>query len=326
MNGSDWSRNPVTGSSEEVLIEVLLATYNGERFLAEQLDSLFSQTWHNIRVLVRDDCSSDRTLNTLEDYASRYPGRLLVEQNRQRIGPCGNFGALMQCSNAAYISFCDQDDIWRSDKLARSMAAMSRVEAQSGKSTQILIYTDMRIASSDGAILSESHWQRAGVLPEVASFQNLLAQNLVTGCTMVANRALVDLASPIPLGDVIMHDYWLALVASAFGVLKPIREQTVTYRQHSNNVVGAGKKMSWVHRLRRLHRDPELEKWLIAADTQAAAFLERYGHRLPKDVLSALSSMIGFPERSWLGRNLTLLRHGIRRTGNLNHLQFILRL
>lgn len=324
MNDGD-SSVVSAGVTEEPLIQVLLAAYNGEPFLAEQLDSIFGQTWNNIQILANDDGSSDDTLNILDRYASRYPGRLDVVRNQCAKGPCGNFTALMQRSTASYVAFCDQDDIWKADKLATSMAVMSRVEGTSPKSIPALVYSDMEIMSED-RFHFDSHWHRAGVHPEVAGFRNLLAQNLVTGCTSIANRALLDLAIPIPVDDVIMHDYWLALVACAFGVLQPIREQTVLYRQHSNNVIGAGGVLSWKQRLRRFRNDPELEKWLTGAATQAAAFLEKYGSRLPEMDRSALISMIHFPQKSSLGRNLSLLRHGIRRTGLLNHLQFALRL
>jgi hypothetical protein len=331
MNANENSRKPYpidpkASVAEEPLIEILLATYNGERFLAEQLDSLFAQTWINIRILVNDDGSSDGTLNILSRYATRYPGRLQVEHNPQRKGPCGNFAALMLRSTANYIAFCDQDDIWRSDKLALCMAAMLQAEAQSGSFFPVLIYTDLKLASKDGAIQSESHWKRAGVRPEGAHFRNLLSQNLVTGCTTIANRALIDLALPIPVDEVIMHDYWLALIASAFGILHPIREQTVIYRQHGGNVVGARGGLSLAQRLRRLRSDPVLEDWLSAAGIQATAFLGQYSSSLAEGDRRALSAMTRFSEKTWLGRNLDLLRYRIRRTGNLNHLQFLLRL
>ncbi|NYF50433.1 glycosyltransferase family 2 protein [Tunturiibacter gelidoferens] len=314
------------GPQNSPRIDVLLATYNGETFLAEQLDSLFVQTWTNFRVLVNDDGSIDDTLNILDRYATEYPGKLLWERNPKRMGPCNNFAALMRRSTADYIAFCDQDDVWRSDKLARCMERLMQVEMQCGSDTPILIYTDMKIASSDGTILSQSHWRRAGVRPEKASFRNLLAQNLVTGCTMIANRALIDLAIPVPVDDVMMHDYWSALIAAAFGVLQPLRDQTVTYRQHRHNVVGAGGGLSWIQRLRRLRSDPELEMWLTAAALQAEAFLKIFGTRLDEADRRALVSMTTLPKESWQRRNINLLRHGIRRTGKLNHLQFLLRL
>jgi hypothetical protein len=249
-----------------------------------------------------------------------------LERNTETKGPCGNFAALMERSSACYVAFCDQDDIWRPDKLALCMSVMLQAEAQHRESLPVLIYTDLKLASSNGTILSESHWKRAGVRPEGANFRNLLAQNLVTGCTMIANRALIDLALPVPVDEVIMHDYWLALIASALGVLCPIREQTVIYRQHGGNVLGAGGALSWLQRMRRFRNDPELEEWLDAAAIQATSFLDRYGAALTEENRRAMLSLTRMAGGSWLQRNLYLLRHQIRRTGKLNHLQFLLRL
>jgi glycosyltransferase involved in cell wall biosynthesis len=313
-------------SVDRPLIEILLATYNGQHFLAEQLNSIFAQTWINIRVLVNDDGSADETLKILEDYAARYHDQLSLECNPVTRGPCGNFADLMMRSSAGYVAFSDQDDIWRPDKLALCMGAMLQAEAQHGNSVPILIHTDLKLASKDGTIWSESHWKRAGVRPEEANFRNLLAQNLVTGCTMIANRALIDLALPIPVNDVIMHDYWLALIASAFGVLYPIHEKTVVYRQHGGNIVGAAGELSLMQRLRRLRSDPVLEDWLSAAGTQAIAFMAQYGPKLTESDRRALSAMMWFSRKTWLARNIDLLRCRIRRTGSLNHLQFLLRL
>lgn len=313
-------------AAEGPLIEIALATYNGERYLPEQLDSLFAQSWINIRVLANDDGSSDGTLSILTRYADQHPDKLSVDCNPIPLGACGNFASIMERSAANYLAFCDQDDIWSASKLARCMVAMQQAEAQHGNSHPVLIYTDMRLVAGDGSVLSESHWKRAGVRPERARFRNLLAQNLVTGCTMMANRALIDLALPVPAGDAIMHDYWLSLIASAFGTLIPIPELTVDYRQHGSNVVGVGGGLSWVQRLRRFRSDSVLETWLDAAATQASAFLKRFGAVLREEDRSALTAMTVLPRQSWLQRNLTLLRHGIRRTGTLNHLQFLVRL
>jgi hypothetical protein len=331
MNVSEHSRNKsLTDSSaadlSQPLIEVLLATYNGEKFLDEQLDSLFAQTWKNIRILVNDDGSSDDTQKILYRYAARYPGYLWIEHNLQQKGPCGNFDALMKRSTAKYVAFCDQDDVWCETKLAHCMDVLKTIEMKYGSSLPVLVYTDLKLSSSDGSIHSQSHWERSRVRPEKACFRNLLAQNLVTGCTMIANRSLIDLALPIPVAEVIMHDYWLALIASAFGILEPIHKKTVTYRQHADNVVGAAGGLSWTERLSRIQHDGELEKWLAAAAAQSAAFLDRFGATLPQKSKLALISMTHLPASSWLHRNLSLLRHKIKRTGTLNHLQFLLRL
>ncbi|CAN5398396.1 glycosyltransferase family 2 protein [soil metagenome] len=307
-------------------IDIVMATYNGSKYLPEQLDSLLAQSWKNIRILVSDDGSTDNTLEILNEYGIRFPGLFFVEQNPVTLGPIGNFVRLMERTTADYVAFCDQDDIWLTGKLAQCMVSMLHIEIEKGHGVPVLVYTDMKLTSSDGTTQAESHWEKAGIRPRGASFKNLLAQNLVTGCTMLANRALINLAIPMPVKRVMMHDYWLALIASAFGVLHPIHKQTVLYRQHENNAVGAGRTMSIIERLDRLRNDPKLENWLCAAGVQADAFLEAFGNQLtPKDQ-HALRSIAGLYDKPWIMRNFELARHGVRRTGLLNHLQFVIRL
>ena len=116
----------------EAKIDVLLATRNGERFLKPQLESLFRQTVQNFRLLARDDCSTDSTLEIVETFRARYPKCVEVQRNAVRHGACQTFSLLAQQSTSPYFAFCDQDDIWRPDKLELSMRAMKDLEHQHG--------------------------------------------------------------------------------------------------------------------------------------------------------------------------------------------------
>src|SRR6266446_3486951 len=186
-------------------IDVLMATWNGSRFLGEQLDSLFSQTFQNFRLLVRDDGSTDSTLQVVEEYRSRYPDRMFVRTNRGRLGACRTFSLLAEESTAPYVAFCDQDDIWRSDKLAIGLAAMKAIEAQHGVDLPALVFSDMAIVDEDRKLMSPSLWKQAHVNPARASFGAMLVQNLVAGCTSLANRSLLLKAIPVP-ESAGMHD------------------------------------------------------------------------------------------------------------------------
>src|SRR5579862_7162715 len=120
-----------------------MATWNGARFLRDQLDSLFCQTFQSFSLTVRDDGSTDSSLKIIEDYRHRYSERVVVHRNSVRLGPCANFSLLAQQSSAPYVAFCDQDDIWRKDKLAVSIDAMKRLEKQHGNTTPVLVFSDM---------------------------------------------------------------------------------------------------------------------------------------------------------------------------------------
>jgi glycosyltransferase involved in cell wall biosynthesis len=126
-------------------VEVLLATYNGARFLREQLDSIMAQDYGNIRVLARDDGSSDGTVEILDQYAKKFPGCFRVMPASAPTGTAKNdFLLLMKASTAEYICFADQDDVWLPDKVSRTKQAMDQLESRLGTKVPLLVFTDLR--------------------------------------------------------------------------------------------------------------------------------------------------------------------------------------
>jgi glycosyltransferase involved in cell wall biosynthesis len=305
-------------------VEVLLATFNGASFLPAQINSIFSQTWPNISVIAGDDGSTDETMTILKDW-ERATARMHVLHSQPQGGAMRNFTRLIQESSASYVAFSDQDDVWDPDKLSISMGRMLEEEERRGTDTPILVYTDLRLIDSGGRLLSTSLWQKARVRPQVAICSNMLAQNLVTGCSMLVNRALLDLACPIP-SQAIMHDYWFALVASAFGAAIPISQPLVSYRQHATNLIGAGRSLSLAARIKRIYTDPELQTWISRAAYQARAFGERFKDRLPPDAIAAVETVTFLPTLTCMRRIHATIKHGIVRTEFWNELQFLARM
>jgi glycosyltransferase involved in cell wall biosynthesis len=311
-------------SSSAAEIDVLLATWNGERFIEEQLESLFRQTFQNFRLIVRDDASNDSTLDVIERYRSRYPGRVAVHINPCRRGPCRTFSLLAEDSVAPYVAFCDQDDIWRDDKLEISIATAKSMEAEHNVHTPVLVFSDVTLVGQENQTLAPSMWRMMHVNPRRATLGSLLVQNLVSGCTVLANRSLLLRAMPVPEGAV-MHDCWLGLVAAAFGLLHPLYEATVRYRQHHGNAIGAGDGWSTADALKRMRGDQRFKDGVDASRRQSQAFATRYANQLTvqqKATLQAWSDSRGLPAgvRQW-----TLYRHGLRRTSLLNNLMFLAR-
>jgi glycosyltransferase involved in cell wall biosynthesis len=310
--------------SRDAEVDVLMATWNGSRFLKQQLDSLFRQTFQNFRLLVRDDDSSDGTLEIIERCRREFPDRVVVQKNRTREGARETFSILAQESTAPYVAFCDQDDIWRGDKLELSLAAATKAEAQRSPETPVLIFSDMELIGENQQRLAASMWSMKHVNPQRASLGTLLVQNIVTGCTVLANRSLLVLGLPIP-GEAVMHDFWLALVASAFGVFHPLHETLVQYRQHDENAIGAGNGWGIGDGFRRLFADPQFKEGIGASRRQTGKFAERYENRLSaeqKGIVRAWLRSEALPAgiRQW-----TLYRSGLRRTSVLNNLAFLAR-
>jgi glycosyltransferase involved in cell wall biosynthesis len=310
--------------SSSAEIEVLLATWNGERFIEEQLESVFRQRFQNFRLIVRDDLSTDSTLEIVERYRSRHPDRVVVSLNKCRMGPCRTFSLLAENSVTPYVAFCDQDDIWREDRLAIGLAAAKSIEADHGIHTPVLVFSDLTLVGPDNQMLAPSMWKMKHVNPRRASLGTMLVQNLVSGCTILANRSLLLHAVPIPEGAV-MHDFWLGLVAAAFGVLHPLYEATVRYRQHQGNAIGAGNSWRTVDALKRLTVDEQFKEGIDASRRQSRVFASRYASQLSAQQENTLEAWTRSQDLPAVLRQWALYRNGLRRTTLLNNLAFLVR-
>jgi glycosyltransferase involved in cell wall biosynthesis len=308
-----------TPDEAKVLVEILLATYQGASFLSEQLDSLFAQTRQDFRIVVRDDGSTDDTRKLVEQHVVRHPGRIvLLAADGERLGASGSFARLLTLSQAPYVMFCDQDDVWTPDKVAVSLAAMHDLERSQGKDTPLLVSTDLKVVDERLNLIAESFWAYQRIHPErLKRLSRVLVQNFATGCTVMVNRPLINLATPIP-AEAIMHDWWLALVATRFGQAQALARTTVLYRQHGRNDVGArrwhfkvGVKNFFFHREGRQAAIAEQEKVYVKLETQALAFARRFGARLDPDERATLGALAEFRRRRFFGRRYLMLRHGL---------------
>jgi glycosyltransferase involved in cell wall biosynthesis len=231
-------------SNTKPTVDILLATYNGARYLPAQLDSLLRQTYTQWRVLAHDDGSTDDTLQILRHYASRHPERIVLVHDEILCGSaCNNFAHLLGLAEANYVAFCDQDDVWLPQKLQLSMAQLRAAEQESNAQTPLAVFTDLMVVDEGLVELAPSFWAFQGLSPSLAqSLSNLAVRNCVTGCTMVMNRAAVTASLPV-LPSAYMHDWWCALsVLAQGGKVVPCRQATVLYRQHGGNSVGARPK------------------------------------------------------------------------------------
>jgi glycosyltransferase involved in cell wall biosynthesis len=266
-------------------VQVLLATYNGARFLREQIESILSQTYENVHLLARDDGSSDETPAILQEYARRFPQQFhLLRPDSTNQGVVVNFVCLMKAATANYICFADQDDVWSPDKIEKNYQAMAKLEERADPGTPLLVFSDLSVVDENLNLLFPSFWSCMGIDPaRVHSINRILGRGVVTGCTMMINRALLELSTLIP-EDVCLHDRWIALVASALGHANFIAEPLVRYRQHGRNAVGLGQSGDSTPLLNRLSflpdsSDSDIREW-IGSQRLAEAFLDRFRHQL----------------------------------------------
>jgi hypothetical protein len=145
---------------------------------------------------------------------------------------------LVETLDAPYFMLADQDDVWLPDKIERKLARLKELEAQNGSETPLLVFTDLKVVDEDLSVIEDSMWHYQRLDPAITQdWRGLLAQNVVTGCTIIANRALADAALPFALPEM-MHDHWLAVNAAKYGRVAYLKDATVLYRQHGTNVAG----------------------------------------------------------------------------------------
>ncbi len=239
--------NPKLPSGETVVI--LLSTFNGEHYLAEQLESLIQQTHTNWVIHASDDGSSDGTLDVLSAYQQKLGSERLHILPGPRKGFSANFLSLVRrqaISQKCYYAFCDQDDIWAPDKLERALTWMREIP----EDLPSLYCSRTRLVDEQGAPLGFSQEFTAPL-----SFRNALVQSIAGGNTMVFNQATLQLlATTSEATHIVSHDWWAyILVTGCGGAVKYDRQPQVDYRQHGNNLMGSNASIAdrWV-RLRKL--------------------------------------------------------------------------
>lgn len=227
---------------EEGGIAILMATYNGSRYIREQFESLMSQDCQDFTVYVRDDGSTDGTLEILNGLVAQYPGRIkILEDTVKHRGPRDAFLYLLKNVESRYYMFCDQDDVWLPFKVSHTLGRMREVESEN-PGMPVMIHTDLRVVDSNLDTLGESFWKWRGYLVDVSKkFNYTVMGNVFTGCTMMMNRAVRGIAFPV-MDEARMHDEWIGLVTAKYGVVENLKEQTILYRQHSSNVCSGGEK------------------------------------------------------------------------------------
>ncbi len=298
-------------------VVILLSTYNGEKYLKEQLDSLFAQSYQNFEIVARDDGSSDRTLEILREY-----GVEIVESS-ENIGVKESFGLLLEWalehSGGEYFMFCDQDDVWSRDKIKNSMVKMEELE-NSGENSALLVHSDLVVVDEELKVVSGSFYEHQRLDYKASSFKKLLIQNIVVGCTQLFNKNLAKLCVKIPNGA-IMHDWWVALVASYFGKIVFLEDKSTLYRQHNSNTIGS-KGFSFKRVLQKVLVDRDILGKNIA---QARAFLKRYGPLLDRENVSLIEGFLELNKMGFVKKRKFLYKNRLFKHGFLRNLWMFLR-
>ncbi len=258
-------------------VQVLLSTYNGERWLADQLDSVLAQTHADLIVTARDDGSSDATPEILAAYARRDPR--VQWSAGENLGVARSFLQLLSAATGDLVAFCDQDDVWEQDHVERGVSALA------ARARPALWFSNLLVTDAGLRPVGRHDLVRRG-----ASFTNALVENVAFGCATLLNRLAVDLLrEPLPQ-HVVMHDAWCYLVVSALGEVVYDPLPSVQHRQHGDNAVGVGRgrPSRWWRRVRKAWS----ADYVASYCRQAGELRRLHADRLPEDVRRELDALL----------------------------------
>lgn len=292
------------------MIDILMAVYNGGKFLSEQIESILAQSAGEWHLCICDDCSEDDSFRIASDYAKKYPHRITVCRNEKPSGSaCANFMGMLKGSTADYVMFSDQDDFWHPDKIKLTFEKMHELEAEYGDSP-LLVHTELEIADSGLNVTSPSFTRFQGLDPKKKSLNRLLCQNNITGCTLMINKALADIIKDAPPEKMLMHDWWTGLAAAAFGHIGFVETPTVKYRQHGDNQLGAVNNRSFSGAVGLVRNRQHTMERINMTYRQAESFYEYYRPLLSEEKRNILETYIDIPKHSKLSRAARLVRYG----------------
>ena len=264
---------------------VLMSTYNGEKFLKQQLVSILNQQGVAVELHIRDDGSQDSTVDILNEFSSEY-GNIIFYRGEKNLGPCGSFFELMSTEyDADYYALSDQDDIWDNDKL---LCAVNKLKSLPSDKPA-LYHSNLKIVDMNENIIRISHAH-----PKVSGAEySYFAESLVTGCTAVYNKVLAKIISDVKPKKFSMHDTWLYMTASIFGSVIYDFEPHINYRQHSGNVIGARKSRFGFESLKR-----EFKRYFNWNDQHsffnAQIMKKQFGELLDKETNQKLDELINY--------------------------------
>lgn len=217
-------------------IAILMAVYNGGRYLKEQIDSIIGQSYSNWLLYIHDDGSTDDSLSIIQDYINMDRRIVLTEGGQKHLGPAMAFMDLLDKVESNLYMFCDQDDVWLKDKIQISFDRYCSLEREN---IPIVIHTDVSVVDENLNILAKSYWKDINLNPDFINTYNYLCVGSYTnGNTMLFNKKAKELCFPL-LNNIIMHDLYVSSrVLKNGGVVEAIHNPLVLYRQHNLNVCG----------------------------------------------------------------------------------------
>jgi glycosyltransferase involved in cell wall biosynthesis len=287
----------VMGAKMVKKVQILMSSYNGEKYIGQQIDSLLQQDHSNLEILIRDDGSRDSTVSIVDGFCKQYPQiKLIKDVNKGVISSF--FELVLKASDTAdYFAFCDQDDVWKQTKVTRAV----RLLEKENPNVPLLYFSRLDIVDEQLQLLKQSP-----IPPSGLGFENALIQNVATGCTIFFNKKMLDLfKTHVPNKEkVTMHDSWFYLLGAALGKIIYDEESHILYRQHSSNTLGMAdnKLKSAMVRYKNFKKEGQRKPYT----QQAEEFYRLFKDRLDPEQRRMVEDYL-YKRNSFLGRTIYVL-------------------
>jgi glycosyltransferase involved in cell wall biosynthesis len=327
------------------LINIILAAYNGETYIREQIDSILNNTFTNWILWIFDDGSIDNTQNIIEEYKKTYKDKIQYIRNIKNKGHALNF--LEGVSYASqhykpiydkmkieypdfiqnnglekkYYMFCDQDDVWMPNKIEITLKHMKKLERNHGEHKVLAVFTDAVVVDERLNTLHPSFYEVGKLNTKNVELAHIMMENKMIGCTVLFNEALFLKMHTIPQ-NARYHDWWVALIAASFGSISFLPSPTLYYRQHSNNVVGNQTFLAYVmNRITSLKKQREV---LLQTINQAKEFYSIYEKEISNKSKMQIYAFANLWEFDWFTRRKIMLKFGFLKSGIVRNIGLML--
>ncbi|MBO4414489.1 MAG: glycosyltransferase family 2 protein [Lachnospiraceae bacterium] len=317
------------------MINIILSSYNGEKYITEQIESILDSDYQDFRLFVFDDASTDNTITLVKKFEDEYPDKVFLVRNSVNKGSTGNFLSGLKfaarTAPADYYAFCDQDDVWLENRLSLCLENMKSLEEEYTSYMPLMLFTDAVLVDSELNSLGTTFFKADRLNTDKLGFARILTENRCIGCTSFMNAALVNMIEGYDK-RIRYHDWWAALIASAFGELEYVDVPTVLYRQHSDNVVGQKSFTGYVKdRFNEMsenntvsqdcvnHKN-EIKTRIRKTIAQASAFHKMYGDDLLGKNKVILREFIALGWADPVERRRLMLKNGFYKSGLLRNI------
>lgn len=294
----------------EKKVVILMATYNGQKYLKCQLDSIIQQTYRNWQLIIRDDCSKDNTVKIIQEYEKKDNRIKVIDNEGKNLGAIGNFFELIKkAPDASYYAFSDQDDYWHEDKIEKAVERLEQMSSKNGENIPLAYCGAKEITNEKLEVTAVSTFKNPRTV-----WENALVENLCTGCTCVINKKLKDMIRKNPPAYTVMHDWWIYLIATSLGMLYYDEIPYIKYRQHNDNAYGDinDKTSLWKYRFKQLFsKRGEVYK-------QIESFLDIYGKYLDTNKRKTAQLLVASKKNIFLRIKVLCMKSVFRQNKNDN--------